>query len=240
MACRCRVCLDHFRLLGVTSPPASKSGLHKAYRAAAKRWHPDRFPNDESKRRDAEDRFKRIHSAYEALCRHFESPVTTPLVDVEFVTPVRHYPKPVISFDDAPDCYVEPHFPARVREAIDTARVENSDQPVGFIDLTPASTHISEFILLTRHRMLVRDASGILSVIWYSDLGSIRLVDLKNEKQSAWQRIAEKIAGKAQRYSLQIDRLDLSRFQTLTDRPDDRVKKVVYNFLRQMKSNRQS
>ncbi len=88
--------------------------------------------------------------------------------------------------------------------------------------------------------MYVRDASGILSVIWYVDLGSIRLVDRKDQKQGAWQRIAEKIAGKTQRYSLQIDRLDLSRFYTLTDRPDDRVKKVVYNFLRQMKSNSQS
>ncbi len=77
-------------------------------------------------------------------------------------------------------------------------------------------------------------------MIWYSDLGSIRLVDRKGEKQGAWQRIAEKVAGKTQRCSLQIDRLDLSRFRTLTDRPDDRVKKVVYNFLRQMKSNWQS
>ena len=240
MACGCRVCLDHFRILGITAPPASKSGLHKAYRAAAKRWHPDRFPNDEGKRRDAEDRFKRIHSAYEALCLHFENPVLTPLDDVEFVTPVRRYPKPVIAFGDVPDCYVEPHFPARVRDAIDAARLENSDQPVGFIDLTPGSPSISEFILLTRHRMLVRDSSGILAVIWYSDLGSIRLVDLNDEKQSAWQKIAATISGKTQRYSLQVDRLDLSRFQTFTDRPDDRVKKVVYNFLRQMKSNSQS
>jgi hypothetical protein len=239
MACGCRVCLDHFRVLGITAPPISKSGLHKAYRAAAKRWHPDRFENNQAERREAEERFKRIHASYVALCEHFESPVAAAR-EAPFVTPVRHYPAPVISFGDAPDCFVAPHFPARVREAINGARMENSDPPVAFIDLTPASPRISEFILLTKHRMLVRDESEILSVIWYSDLGSVRLVDLKGEKQGAWQKIAAKIAGKTQRYSLQIDRLDLRRFHTLTERPDDRVKKVVYNFLRQMKSNSQS
>ena len=67
------------------------------------------------------------------------------------------------------------------------------------------------------------------------------MVDLQAErKRGAWQRIAETIAGRAQQYSLEINRLNGSRFRVLTDRPDDRVKKVVYNFLRQMKSNWQS
>ena len=239
MACRCRVCLEHFRILGIAAAPTSKSGLHKAYRAAAKRWHPDRFENNQRERLEAEERFKRVNVAYVALCKHFDSPEVEPC-EAEFVTPIRHHPAPVISFGDAPDCYVVPHFPSHVREAVATARVESSDPVVAFIDLSTGSVRSSEFILLTKHRMLVRSASEILSVIWYADLGSIRLVDRKGEKQGAWQRIAEKIAGKTQRYSLQIDRLDLSRFQTLTDRPDDRVKKVVYNFLRQMKSNWQS
>jgi hypothetical protein len=239
MACGCRVCLEHFRILGVAAPPTSKSALHKAYRAAAKRWHPDRFENDQRERLDAEERFKRINAAYVALCEHFENPAATPR-EAEFVTTFRRPPAPVISFGDAPDCFVAPHFPARVLEAIKAVRLENSDPVVGFIDLSAGSARISEFILLTKHRMLVRDDSEILSVIWYADLGSIRLVDRKGQKQGAWQKIAEKIAGNTQRYSLQIDRLDLSRFHTLTDRPDDRVKKVIYNFLRQMKSNWQS
>ena len=89
--------------------------------------------------------------------------------------------------------------------------------------------------------MFIRDASETLSVIWYSDLGDIKLIDLQVRKRpGTWQRIAETIAGKAQRYSLEIDRLNGTRFRVLTDRPDDRVKKVVYNFLRQMKSNSQS
>ena len=239
MACACRACLQHSRTLGLAAAPTSKSAIQKAYRAAAKLWHPDRFENNQRMRLEAEERFKRINAAYLALREHFESPEIT-LHEAEFVTPVRIHPTPVISFGDAPDCFVAPHFPARIREAIEAARVENSDPVVAFIDLSAGSVRSLEFILLTKHRMLIRSASELLSAIWYADLGSIRLVDRKGEKQGAWQRIAEKIAGKTQRYSLQIDRLDLSPFQALTDRPDDRVKKVVYNFLRQMKSNWQS
>jgi hypothetical protein len=239
MACRCRACLDHFRTLGLTAPPASKSAIQKAYRAAAKKWHPDHFEHNLRERREAEERFKRINAAYVALCEHFESPEMINL-EAEFAIPVRIHPTPVISFGDAPGCFVAPHFPSRVREAIETARVDGSDPVVAFIDLSGGSARSSGFVLLTRQRMLVRSVSEILSVIWYADLGSIRLVDRKGEKQGAWQKIAETIAGRTQRYSLQIDRLDLSRFHTFTDGPDDRVKKVVYNFLRQMKSNWQS
>jgi hypothetical protein len=78
-------------------------------------------------------------------------------------------------------------------------------------------------------------------VVWYSDLGDVELIDLQAGKTpGAWQRIAESIGGKAPRYSLRILRLNGTLFRELTDRPDDRAKKVVYNFLRQMKSNSQS
>jgi hypothetical protein len=220
-------------------PPKSRSAIHKAYRVAAKLWHPDKFEGNLKKRAEAEERFKRIHAAYKALCEHFENP-TRERPEADFVTPIRKIPTPRIVFGDEPGCFVAPNFPERVREAIAGARVEASDPSVAFIELSPGTPSSSQFILLTGHRMYVRDQKGLLSVVWYSDLGSIRLVDHKGEKQGTWQRIAEKIAGKTQTCSLQIDRLDLSRFHTFTDRPDDRVKKVVYNFLRQMKSNWQS
>ena len=239
MACVCKSCIHHFRILGVTHPPSSKAGIHRAYRAAAKLWHPDKFEGNLKKRAEAEERFKRIHAAYQALCVHFENP-TRELPEADFVSPIRKIPTPKIHFEGASDCFVAPEFPDRVREAIAGVHVEHSDPPIAFIDLSPGSVTSSHFILLTGHRMYVRDTKGILSVVWYSDLGSIRLVDRKDEKKGAWQRIADKIAGEKQTCSLQIDRLDLSRFHTFTDRPDDRVKKVVYNFLRQMKSNWQS
>jgi hypothetical protein len=239
MACVCRNCLHHFRILGVTQPPTSKAGLHRVYRAAAKLWHPDRFEGDPKKRAEAEERFKRIHAAYQALCVHFENPTKEP-VEAEFVSPIRRIPTPRIVFGGDAGCFVAPNFPDRIREIIAEARIEASDPPVAFIELTPGTASRSQFILLTGHRMYVRDAKGLLSVVWYSDLGSIRLVDRRDEKKGAWQKIADTIAGKTQTCSLQIDRLNLSRFHTFTDRPDDSVKKVVYNFLRQMKSNSQS
>ena len=239
MACVCRDCLQHSRILGIVQPPKSKAAIHRAYRAAAKLWHPDKFEGNLKKRAEAEERFKRIHAAYQALCVHFENP-TREHPEAEFVAPIRKIPTPKIAFGDEPGCFVAPHFPERIREIIAGARVEPSDPPVAFIELSPATRSNSQFILLTAHRMYVRDSKGLLSVVWYSDLGSIRLVDRKDERQGAWQRIAEKIAGKTQTCSLQIDRLDLIRFHTFIDQPDDRVKKVVYNFLRQMKSNWQS
>lgn len=240
MACVCKACLQHLRTLGIRNTPQSKSAIHKAYRAAAKLWHPDRFENNPRKRLEAEERFKHIHAAYEALSEHFDNPAREAR-EVEFVAPIRTDPAPTISFGDAPGCFAASQFPVRVREAIAGARVENSDPPVGFIDLSAGSLRSPQFILLTKHRMYVRDATGILSVIWYADLGEIRLINLKREKQpGAWQRIRETIAGKAERYSLEINRLNGTRFRVLTDRPDDRVKKVVYNFLRQMKSNSQA
>src|SRR5258708_3066945 len=237
MRCVCGACLQHSKTLEIAQPPKSKSAIHKAYRAAAKLWHPDRFENNPRKRLEAEERFKGIHAAYQALCEHFDNPTKTPR-EAEFVTPVRTHPNPAISFGEAPNCFVALHFPARVREAIEAARVEGSDPPVGFIDLTPRSIRSSQFILLTKHRLFFRNASEILSVIWYSDLGDIELVDLKGKENPwAWQRIAETLAGKPQRYSLRINRLNGMLFREFTDHPDDRVKKVVYNFLRQMKSN---
>jgi hypothetical protein len=240
MACVCRSCVDHSRTLGVAQGLTSKAAIHKAYRTAAKRWHPDRVQGDERKRIEAEERFKRIHTAYQALCEHFESPVRRPR-EAEFVTPIRTAAPPTIFFGDAPGCYAAPGFPPAVEACIVATRPENSETPVAFVNLAPEKARIGQYILLTNHRMYIRDATELLSVIWYDDLGEIRLIDRDAEKKpGAWQKIAAKVSGKRHRYVLQIDRWNGKRFYTLDDRPDDRVKKVVYNFLRQMKSKSQA
>jgi len=41
-----------------------------AYRAAAKRWHPDRFESDPARRTEAEERFKRVQVAFRELAEH--------------------------------------------------------------------------------------------------------------------------------------------------------------------------
>ena len=240
MACVCKSCLEHSRTLGIVHVAKSKSALHRAYRAAAKLWHPDRFEDNQRKRLEAEDRFKCIHAAYLALCEHFENP-TKRQREAEFVTPIQPNPQPTIHFGDAPGCFAVGNFPDYVKEAIEAAHLDSTEIPVGFIDLSGGNARATRYILLGNHKMYIRDASGILSVVWYVDLGEVNLVDLQAErKPGAWQRIAETIAGKAQCHALQINRLDGSLFRVLTDRPDDRVKKVIYNFLRQMKSNSQS
>ena len=240
MACVCRNCLQHSRTLGIAHTPKSKSAIRKAYRAAAKLWHPDRFESNQRKRLEAEERFKRINAAYLALCEHFDNPARR-APDAEFVTPIQPNPRPTIYFGDAPGCFAAPYFPEFVRQAIEAAHLDSTEIPVGFIVLSGGKGQADRYLLLGNHKMYIRDASGILSVVWYVDLGEVNLVDMQAEKKpGAWQRIAESIAGKAQHYALEINRMDGSRFRVLTDRPDDRVKKVIYNFLRQMKSNSES
>jgi hypothetical protein len=93
---------------------------------------------------------------------------------------------------------------------------------------------------LTNHRMYIRDATELLTVIWYDDLGDIRLADRDaDRKPSAWGKLAAKLSRNRQKQELHIHRQNGTRFCTLKDRPDDRVKKVIYNFLLQMKSKAQ-
>ncbi len=53
---------DYYKILGVERT-ADEDTIKKAYRKAAKKWHPDRNPNNKS----AEEKFKQIAEAYEVL-----------------------------------------------------------------------------------------------------------------------------------------------------------------------------
>jgi hypothetical protein len=48
-------------------PGVSLKEVKEAYRALAKVWHPDRFPNDEALQRKAQEKLKEINTAFQTL-----------------------------------------------------------------------------------------------------------------------------------------------------------------------------
>lgn len=119
-------------------------------------------------------------------------------------------------------------------------RLERSEQVVAFIDLgaggSRAATH-GEYILLTGYRIFVRDGLDIVRFLWFTDLGDVLLVDRnKYGKPRIWQWIVELFPVIEPRYSLLIYRRDRTLLYSLAGGADDRVKKVIYNFLLQKKS----
>lgn len=74
MPCVCERCLRHAKTLGFAPKIPAKAVIRRAYRAAAKLWHPDRFEKTPAKRAEAEERFKRIQVAYRELWEHCEAP----------------------------------------------------------------------------------------------------------------------------------------------------------------------
>lgn len=57
---------DPYAILGV-SKDASDEEIKKAYKKLAKTHHPDTFPNDEEKQKEATEKFKEINYAYETI-----------------------------------------------------------------------------------------------------------------------------------------------------------------------------
>lgn len=61
---------DTYYQLFNLKPGASKQELKQAYKQLAKQWHPDRFANDPTNARIAEEKIKAINVAYEILQTH--------------------------------------------------------------------------------------------------------------------------------------------------------------------------
>jgi hypothetical protein len=242
MPCACDKCLHHCRTLGLAPKPPSKIAIRKAFRAEAKRWHPDRFERDPVKRLDAEEHFKGIQVAYRELWEHCESPEELPIERPATKAPVKKE-EPAIFFGGAPGCYAPPNLPLRAEEIIVDLLYEK-ERVLGFLDLSGRGSRrrkFFQFMLLTSDRTFVRDSLNIISMIWHTDLGNVNLIDQhRHGKPDIWQRIVEYISGTEKRYLLQIYRSNGSHFFSITSQADDSVKKVIYNFLLQKKSKPRS
>ena len=192
---------------------AFKEAIHKAYREAAKLWHPDLFEKHPKLRSEAEEHFKQVQVAYQELTKHNAAPVELP-VQSAFSRPVA---PPTISFGGAPGCLVAPNFTLHV-ERIISGYLGTLETVLAIVDLTGPGSHrdeFSEFFLLASHAIMVRNAHHVVSLLWYSDLGEIKLVDRRrNGKLSPWQELVGRICGSQPNYSLQIYRRDGSHFHS--------------------------
>ena len=247
MPCACDRCLRHSRTLGLPARPPSKGAIRKAYRTSAKLWHPDRFENNPVKRLEAEERFKLIQVAYRELWDHCEAPEKKPVEDVRGGASERHapaYTPPIIPFfGDAPGCFTPPHLPLHVLNLI-AEHLQDTESAVAFVDLSRMGARNgigSQYVLLTSHRIIVRDEMNVLSLLWYADLGEVLFVDRRQQRRPRlWQRIVEKTWGIQHRYTLEIKRRNGSHFYSIAGKAHDNVKKVIYNYLLQMKQQRRS
>ena len=253
MACVCQSCLQRFPVLGIAEPPRSKAAIHKAYRTAAKLWHPDRYENNQRKRLEAEEHFKLIQIAYRELCEHFDNPQRRFVErqfrsrDISDVYEAERWSRaaapPTIFFGDTHHCFSTAYFPEGVEKVIIGSALGGAETPVGFVNLSGTMDQNDapeRYILLTNYRLFLRDASEIVHVLWYADLGEIAYIDRHEEKRGSLSyRVFGWLLDKERRFTLALNRRDGTLFYSLEDTPDDRVKKVIYNFLQQMRAKSQ-
>lgn len=239
MPCVCARCLRHCRTLGLDQETGSRSVIHRAYRRAAKKWHPDRFEREPGKRQEAEEQFKLIQAAYNELLEHLAAPVEAERVEDEFEKREQPANLPSISFGGAPGCFVWPNFSLRAWEVI-IQLGQDLEQALAIVDLSAPPSQpgsLSQYLLLTLNGIFVRDWRNRISLVWYHDLGEVKLVNrLSGQKPAILQKLAAKFSGNQPRLKLEIQRRNGSEFLAIAGEADDNVKKVLYRFLLKKKS----
>ena len=248
MSCDCAQCRQHYKTLGFMFGVPSESEIEEAYREGVKQWHPDLYENYASLRADAEEHFKQLQIAWRELKEHSGASVEPPAVsspaagapaESAFAGTRAVEQKPAISFGGAPGCLVASQFTVEIEEII-ARHLGKIDTALAIVDLSGARSYAptySHFFLLAARGIMLRDARGIVSLLWYKDMGEVNLIDKrKNGKLSLSQRLLETISGPQHNYSLQIYRSDGTQFFSISDQVDDSVKKVIYNFLLRQKT----
>jgi len=140
MPCACDQCLQHAKTLGLPQAPPSKAAIHKAYRQAAKLWHPDRHANNPRSQLEAEDRFKQIQTAYSELTDHNEHPLVLPPPTI-FAKPVE---PPPLSFGNAPGCFTASQFTPFIQQII-TSHLGFGHTPLAIVDLSKPGVPAGSF-----------------------------------------------------------------------------------------------
>jgi DnaJ-like protein len=249
MPCVCPTCVEQAEFLGLTQAGPTKAAIRKAYKTEAKRWHPDRYEKNPAQRHEAEEHFKLIQVAYQTLSEHCEKPLVLP---VEELAPAEaeaaaeqpdQPPMPSLFFGNLSGCFTAPNFNAAANRVILAVRMEPTERPLAFVDLSRGVRKEgipSQYVLITNYRLVVRNALNIVAFLWFTDLGEIGFIDRLTEgKPRFWQYAVEKL-GLRPKYSLVISRHDGSPFHAIEGEADDRVKRVIYNFLRQIQSQKRS
>lgn len=246
MPCVCEHCVCHARTLGLEKMPLTRAALRKAYRTAARLWHPDQFERDPAKRGEAEERFKQIQIAYRELTEHEEKPVELPLepmssappepvfVAPEFVAPRKAEKTPPICFDGTPGCFVAPDF-SPIAHRIIAAQLRDAERALALVDLSgsrAAPGSLAQYILLADSGIFLRDARGLVALLWYDDLGAVRLVERSRRGVAGlWCKLLERFQGREQRFTLEIWRSNGTLFHVIAGEADDRAKQILCEFL---------
>jgi len=244
MSCECAQCRQHYKTLGIAFGIPDESAIEEAYREGVKQWHPDLYENYASLRADAEEHFKQLQVAYRELNEHNKVSADLPAASVVVQTPSvvteAREETPAISFGGAPGCLTAKQFTPQVQEMV-APHLGKLGLAQAIVDLTGSrSSSFSQFLLLASRGLMARDARHNISVLWYADLGEIKLIDPNRQsKPSGWQKFMGGLSGSPQGYVLQIDRSNGVNFLSISSQVDESVKTVIYEFLTRQKSQPQ-
>jgi len=245
MSCECAQCRQHYRTLGIAFGIPEESTIEEAYREGIKQWDPDLYVDYASLRADAEEHYKQIQVAYRELKEHN----TVAVAAVEEVrrpsgasasAAPQQEAVPAISFGGAPGSQTAPNFTPEVEEIIST-HLGKLGPALGIVDLSGARAraNYAQFFLLANKGMMVRDARHLITLLWYTDLGDVTLIDKQKQGNPGfWQKMVDGGAGGSGSV-LQIGRNNGTLFLAMGPQVDDGVKKTIYQFLLSKKEQKQ-
>lgn len=242
MSCDCAQCRQHYKTLGFMFGLPSESEIQEAYHESVKQWHPDLYENYASLRADAEEHFKQIQVAYRELREH-NATEELPVESAAQSGAIKTAEKAAISFAGVPGCLAAEDFTEPIKAMI-AGHLGTSDTAVAIVDLSGTGARAgsySQFILLAGRGIMIRDARKVISLLWYKDLGEVKLIDRQTSgKAGFWQNLVGGAAGSQTKCALEIYRSNGMLFISITGQADDNAKRIIYQFLLSKKDQAQS